>query len=50
MTVLSNFTDAELRKWASAYGVSTKGDSRDELLSALVRACSAFCSLSVGLC
>ena len=37
MTVLSNFTDAELRKWATAYGVSTKSDSREELLSALVR-------------
>ena len=44
MTVLSNFTDAELRKWANAYGVSTKGDSRDELLSALVRVVCFFCS------
>ena len=37
MSVLSNFSDAELRKWAHAYGVECgERDSRDTLLSKLV--------------
>jgi hypothetical protein len=49
MSVLSNFSDAELRKWADAYGVEHSAkDSRDSLLSKLVRAPTLFANFTVS--